>query len=165
MVKDGQPYQATSRTFSSVTFADDNRFYAAMSTGDLRYLIEGDIAAKRVLTVTEDVEGPSLSPDGTRIAFTHINGGADDIDHDHGGHGESEPIWQLSILDLGTLRITHLGETRSVDDQAVWLDDATVAYSLQRPDGTNDIWAVPADGTGSPRMIVPGANSPAPVVA
>jgi len=65
-------------------------------------------------------------------------------------------------LDLDTLRITHLAETRSVDDQAIWLDGATVAYSLQRPDGTNDVWAVPADGTGTPRVLVQAANSPAP---
>jgi len=165
VVRDGQPYHPAEANFSSVTFADDNRFFASMSTGGLRYLVEGDIAAMRVRTVTLDVERPSLSPDGTRIAFTHTDGGADGVDHDHyshNGHGESEITRQLSILDLNTLRITHLGETRSVDDQAVWLDDATVAYSLQRPDGTNDVWAVPADGTGSPRVLVPEANSPAP---
>jgi hypothetical protein len=148
-----------------VTFADDNRFYASMFTGGRSYLVEGDIAAKRVRTVAQGVECPSLSPDGTRIAFKHPSGGAGNQSQGPGGHADHGgflPTWQLSILDLKTLKITHPAETRSVDDQAIWLDGATVAYTLQRPDGTNDVWAVPADATGAPRVLVPGASSPAP---
>ena len=58
--------------------------------------------------------------------------------------------------------ITPLAETRTVDDQPAWLDDSTVAYGIQRSDGVNDVWAVPADGTGTPEVVVPEASSPAP---
>jgi hypothetical protein len=162
VVKDGQPYEAGDMDFSSVTFADDNHFYASMSSDGHRYLIEGDITARRVRTVAEGVECPSLSPDGTRIVFMHANGGVDQHDSGHGAHTGSDITWRLSILDLKTLQIIHLADTRSVDDQAIWLDGATVAYGLQDPDGTNNVWAMPASGTGTPRLLIPGASSPSP---
>ncbi|MEV7007170.1 hypothetical protein [Streptosporangium sp. NPDC051022] len=148
---DGRPYRNSDVNFWGVTFTgDDNRFYATLSTNGHRYLVEGDFAAKTVRTLRENVECPSLSPDGTRIAYKS----AVDADPKKG--------WRLSVLDLATQRITPLAETHSVDDQAVWLDDRTVAYALQTSDGTNNTWSVPADGTGSPRLLIPGANSPSP---
>ncbi len=62
---------------------------------------------------------------------------------------------------MATMRVTPLAETRSIDDQPEWLDNTTVAYTLQRSDGINDIWSLPADGSGTPHLLVPGANSPA----
>jgi hypothetical protein len=60
-----------------------------------------------------------------------------------------------------------LAETRSVDDQVEWLDDATIVYGLPRTGtsgaATSDLWAVPADGTGAPRTLVKDAWSPAVV--
>ncbi|MEU1878544.1 hypothetical protein ABZ470_14630 [Streptosporangium sp. NPDC020072] len=148
---DGRPYRNSDVNFWGVTFAsDDNRFYATLSTNGRRHLVEGDFAAGTVRTLRDNVECPSLSPDGTRIAYKS----AVDADPKKG--------WRLSVLDLATRRVTPLAETRSVDDQAAWLDDRTVAYALQTGDGTNNVWSVPADGTGTPRLLVPGAGSPAP---
>jgi hypothetical protein len=62
----------------------------------------------------------------------------------------------LSVLSLDTLRDHPLAETRNVDDQAEWLDDGSVLYSVE-----SDIYAVPADGTGAPRLFTPRADSPA----
>ncbi|MGQ0837851.1 TolB family protein [Actinokineospora sp.] len=149
---DGRPHRAVDTNFWGVTFAaDDTRFYATMSTGGKRYLVEGDLAAKTVRTLAENVECPSLSPDGTRIAYKAA------VD------GDPQRGWRLSVLDLPTLRVTPLAEPTSVDDQPAWLDDTTVAYALQRDDGTNNVWSVAADGTGEPRLLVEGANSPAVV--
>ncbi|WP_406385834.1 hypothetical protein [Streptomyces sp. NBC_01618] len=59
---------------------------------------------------------------------------------------------------------TPLAETRSVDDQAAWLDDGTVACALPGAAGrASDIWTVPADGTGAPRPAVTGGSSPVAV--
>ncbi|MBP2337662.1 hypothetical protein JOF41_003840 [Saccharothrix coeruleofusca] len=148
---DGEPGQAADRNFWGVTFtADDNRFYATMSTGGHRYLVVGDFAARTLRPLVDNVECPSLSPDGRRIAYKAAVDGAP-------GRG-----WRLSVMDLATLSSTPLAETRSVDDQPAWWDDSAVVYGVQRGDGTNDVWTVPADGTGTPRVLVPEANSPAP---
>lgn len=52
--------------------------------------------------------------------------------------------------------IVLCAETRSVDDQAEWLDDETVLYGL-----AGDVWRVPADGRGSPELYLEDALSPA----
>ncbi|WP_370409971.1 TolB family protein [Streptomyces fradiae] len=148
--RDGRRHRAADINVWGVTFAaDDNRFYATVSSAGRRSLVEGDIAARTLRTLADNVECPSLSPDGRRIAFKQAVG------------ADPAKGWRLSVLDLATLRRTALAETRSVDDQAAWIDDATVAYALQRADGTDDVWTVPADGTGRPRVLVPGAASPA----
>jgi hypothetical protein len=55
-------------------------------------------------------------------------------------------------------------ETRSVDDQAEWLDNDRVLYAMPA-DHANlpDVWSVPADGTGAPRLFLAQAESPAVV--
>ena len=147
---DGRPYRAVDTNFWGITFAgDDNRFYATMSTGGQRHLVEGDFAARTVRTLARNVECPSLSPDGTRIAYKAA------VD------GDPRKGWRLSVLNLATMAVTPTAETRSVDDQPLWTDASTVAYGLQRSDGVNDVWAVDASGDGQPRLLVPQANSPA----
>jgi hypothetical protein len=67
---------------------------------------------------------------------------------------------------LTTGTVTETAETKNIDDQAEWLDNQTVMYGMVRPgEGTasSDIWAVPADGTGAPRLLVSDAWSPAVV--
>ncbi|MDG4837764.1 hypothetical protein O7631_14685 [Micromonospora sp. WMMD967] len=152
ITKDGRRYRHPDVNYWGVTFtADDNRFYATMSTGGRRYLVRGDVAARTVETVKENVECPSLSPDGTRLAFKE----AVDADPAKG--------WRLSVLDLATMRVTATAETTSVDDQAAWLDGGTLAYTLRQDDGRPDVWSVPADGSGAPKLVIPGAESPSPL--
>ncbi len=152
VVRDGRPYRNVDVNFWGVTFAaDDNRFYATMSTQGRRYLVRGDLAARTVETLRDNVECPSLSPDGTRIAFKQ----AVDADPARG--------WRLSVLDLASMRVTGTAEQASVDDQAAWLDGATLAYTMRNDDGSPDVWSVPADGSGTPRRLVAGAESPSPL--
>lgn len=147
---EGKPYSAADLNFWGVTFAqDDNRFFATMSTGSHRYLVEGDFAARTIRTVRDGVECPSLSVDGKRIAFKAA------LD------GDPARGWRLSVLDLASGVITPLAETRSVDDQPAWLDTRTVAYGIPRGGGHSDVWAVPADGSGVARLLIPEAESPA----
>ncbi len=143
----GKRFQNVDFNYWGVTFApdDSNRFYATLGTGGHTYLVEGDVAARTVKVLRDGVECPSVSPDGTRIAFkSRISGG---------GVGE-DVKWRLSVLSLDTLADHPLAETRNVDDQAEWLDDGTVLYGLE-----SDTWAVPADGTGEPRLFARRADS------
>jgi hypothetical protein len=147
---DGKPHQAADLNFWGVTFTrDDRHFYATMSTAGHRYLVAGDFAAHTVAALRENVECPSLSPDGTRVAFKSA------VD------GEPAKGWRLSVLDLATSKVTAAAETRSVDDQPAWLDDHTLGYGVPRGPGHADVWSVPADGSGSPRLLIPEAESPA----
>jgi WD40 repeat protein len=148
----GRPYRNQDRNFWGVTFAaDDNRFYATMSTSGHRYLVQGDYAARSLQTVTENVECPSLSPDGNRLAFKQARGG----DPDNG--------WRLSVLDLRSLRVTRLAETRSIDDQPAWISADKVAYTVRDSSGTPSVWSTSSDGRGRPELLVADAESPAPL--
>jgi hypothetical protein len=53
------------------------------------------------------------------------------------------------------MKETPLADDRSVDDQAAWLDDDTVAYAVG-----DDVYSVPADGSGEAELIAPDAASP-----
>lgn len=132
--------------FWGVTFArDSDVFYATLATGGKAYLIRGSVSGRTAQVLQENVECPSLSPDETRVVHKRRTGTKDNP-------------WRLTVLDLKTMRETPLAETRSVDDQAEWLDDDHVLYGL---DG--DIWVAAADGTGIPRRLIRGGESPAVV--
>jgi hypothetical protein len=150
--RDGQVVNAVDRNLWGVTFAaDSNTFYATLSTGGTQYLVRGDVAARTMTVLRAGVECPSLSPDGTRIAFKkRVSGPLGRVE------------WRLSVLDVKTLVDHPLAETRSVDDQAEWLNNTTVLYSLPRSNsGTpaQDTWSVRADGTGKPVEFLAGAFS------
>jgi hypothetical protein len=154
IVKDGQPYSSADVNFWGVTVAKDDRlFYATMSTKGQTYLVEGDLQQHRVTTIATNVECPSLSPDNTRLVFKKR------VDAEDG----RQP-WRLWVLDLRTMAEKPLTEDRSVDDQAAWLDDATIAYSLPLVGtSTYDTWTVPASGSGAPALLLRGASSPSPL--
>jgi len=139
---DDRRYFASDVNYWGITFAPDgNRFYATLASRGTTRLVEADRARYQGKVLRENVECPSLSPDGGRIAFKKK---------------VSEGVWRLAVLDLTTSRETDLAETRNVDDQALWSDDSTVLYGLD--DG---VWSVPADGTGTPHLLAGNAASPA----
>ncbi len=156
VLHDGKRYDAADMNVWGVTFADGNRFYATVASRGRIWLAEGDVARRELRTLREGVECPSLSPDGTRVAYKERDG--------------SEPAsWRLHVLDLRTGHDVALAETRVVDDQVEWLDNDQVAYGMARQVGNSyigdetDVWVVPADGSGQPRVLVPRAWSPAVV--
>jgi hypothetical protein len=149
IIKEGRPYHAADVNFWGVTFADDGHFYATLATKGQTYLVHGDVAAQTLTTMRTNVECPSLSPDGTRLVFKKR---VPDADPD-------EP-WRLYALDLKTMEETPLAESRSVDDQVVWSDEHTVMYGLAGDYG-DDLWSVPADGTGKAERVAVAALNPA----
>jgi hypothetical protein len=143
VTKDGQRFDAVDFNFWGVTFdpQHSNRFYATLATGDHHYLIEGGVREHSMRVLRDGVECPSLSPNGKQIAYKSRVG--------------TENRWRLRVLDVATLHGHGLAEKRSIDDQVEWLNDRTLAYSEGR-----NVYTVPADGGGHPRILVRAATSP-----
>jgi hypothetical protein len=150
----GQAVTSADRNFWGVTFGrDPDTFYATAASGGQTWLVRGDVTDRTLVAVRGNAECPSLSPDGTRIAYKTRTAGSPP------GH------WAVAVLDLATNRETVLPEKRSVDDQVEWLDDSTVLYALPRTDtvGDSDVWAVDSAGRTEPARLVEHAWSPAVV--
>lgn len=168
VTQDGRAFHEADFNFWGVTFEPDSRhFYATLGSGGKTYLIHGDVRSHTATVVTTGVECPSLSPDGRLIAFKK--------------RVSDDPVaWRLWILDVATGRAHATAETRPVDDQASWVDDHTVMYGLAENAGAASsgqrggadpsaieagssidtaMWAVPADGTGTPRLVLDHAWS------
>jgi Tol biopolymer transport system component len=144
--RDGRRFKAPDFNFWGVTFArDSDTFYATLSSGGTNYLVTGRISTRRARVVRAGVECPSLSPNGTRIAYKHR---------------VSRDAWQLWLYDLQTGAERALSrETRNLDDQVDWLDDEHVIYQMVGSGGAN-VWSIEASGVAAPRLLVAHAFSP-----
>jgi hypothetical protein len=151
ITRDGRPFKAQDFNFWGITFADADRFYATLGTGGETYLVEARASTRQGRVLRAGVECPSLSPDRTRVVFKKRTTSALRL------------VWRPAVLELASGRETVLAETRSVDDQSEWFDNDHVAYGLpsESTPGSTDVWIVPADGTGTPRMLARDAWSPA----
>lgn len=150
----GKRVNPIDRNVWGVTFADDdNTFYATVATAGTPYLVRGDLRARTLTGIRRIAECPSLSPDGSEVAYKKNAGG-------------STPHWSIAVLDLATGRETVLaGESRSVDDQVEWLDADTLLYGMPRSGqaGVSDVWAIKTDAAASPVLFIKQAWSPSVV--
>lgn len=153
LLLDGKRSAPVDRNYWGITFVDDTTFYATvgMTTKGITYLVKGDLATRTFTSVASTVECPSLSPDGKRIAFKRVTDGSGATVH-----------WTPAVLDLSSGKVTVLErETRSIDDQIVWLDDRTLLYGApNETPGDTDVWSLAADGSAGPKMYIQHAWSP-----
>jgi hypothetical protein len=154
LIHDGESIKPIDRNYWGVTFAaNDDTFYATVRWSKHTWLVRGSIAQRKLVTLHEDAECPSLSPDGKNIVYKQRG---------------NLPLgkWRLVDYNIASGSVTPLAETRSVDDQAEWLDNGHVIYGLPRTRSqptVNDVWSVPTSGSGAPKLLIPQASSPAVV--
>lgn len=127
-----------------------NRFMATVGAGGHVFLAQGDIQAKTLTLLRTEMECPSFSPDGTRVAFKRRNPA--------GG-------WLPAVYEFESGREWVMKEVRSIDDQIEWLDNETIAYELARATTSTtvndtDVMVRKADGRGVSTLLLSNAGSP-----
>jgi hypothetical protein len=149
--RDGKRIKAADFNFWGVTFAaDSGTFYATLQTGGRTHLVRGDLGLRTLTVIYDDLECPSLSPDGKSIAFKKRVGPA-------------LAPWRIYVLDLATMKERPVeAESRSIDDQMEWLDNGHILYGTQRSSQTavRDVWVAPIDGPGPAKVFLSEAESP-----
>lgn len=149
----GERFSAKDFNFWGVTFArDGDTFYASLRTAGKTYLVRGSVEKRSFAVLRENVECPSLSPDGRRIAFKKFV-------------GPDPGAWRIATVDLATMQERLVaGETRYVDDQMEWFDADRILYAVpRRTTASADVWMVPVDGDTPARIFIPLAESPSVV--
>ena len=144
MTKDGKPFDAVDFNFWGVTFAkDSNRFYATLrhaagtttwSKATSRERDDAGAARRRRVPVALSGRHPDRLQEPDR---------------------QREPLAAARSSTWRPCEDHPVAEQRSIDDQVEWLDDDTLVYS----DGL-DVYTVPADGSGAPRLVLRDATSP-----
>ncbi len=150
----GETISRADSNFWGVTFLPDKQgFYATLSSAGEHHLVKGDIPSRTVTVIHDQVECPSVSPDGTRVAYKRRKTGLGEVG------------WDIRVLRLGDGQDVALADERSIDDQLEWLDNEHVIYSVpdrSSPAVTN-VWISRADGTGEAALFLDNAYSPAVV--
>lgn len=154
LLVDGQKVTADDRNFWGVTFSsDDNTFFATAASGGHHWLVRGNLRGRSMVAIKDGAECPSLSPDGTKIAYKKNLSTT------------TTPRWTLAVLDFATGAETQLPIDANVDDQAEWLDDGTLLYGLADPQkpGDSNVYSIPIDGQHGPALFLAHAWSPSVV--
>lgn len=155
LMVNGERLLTTDRNIWGVTFVpgQGDTFYATAASSGRIWLVKGSLSGRTLTAVHDNVECPSISPDGTRIAYKKNDGGA------------LTAHWRVAILDIASGQETVLSEKRSVDDQIEWLDNSTVLYGLadETTEGDSNIWKLDTEPAAQPSLFIAHAWSPSVV--
>lgn len=148
---EGAPLTASDANYWGLTVGSDDRtFYATLASGGFTWLVKGDLVSKSVTSLRRDAECPSLSPDGTKVAYKKRI-------------GRLGP-WDLAVLDLATGTEKRLPGTAGIDDQATWLTESELAFAAVPKDAKLPaVHVAPADGSQPAKVLIADATSPSPV--
>lgn len=149
---EGAPLTASDINYWGLTVGSDDRtFYATLASGGFTWLVKGDLVSKSVTSLRRDAECPSLSPDGTKVAYKKRI-------------GRLGP-WDLAVLDLATNTEKRLPGTAGIDDQATWLTESELAFAAVPKDAKLPaVHVAPVDGSQPAKVLIPEATSPSPVM-
>lgn len=150
MMVDGHELTAIDRNVWGVTFAGGDAFYATVASGGKTWLMSGSFSDKRLESVTENAECPSISPDGQHIAYKKRRSGAGVVH------------WDIAVRDLSSGQETLMPLEQGLDDQVEWLDNGTLLFGLPREDavGDSDIYSIDVEADAQPHLLIEHAWSP-----
>lgn len=155
LLVNGERVTAADRNIWGVTFVpgQPDAFYATASSQGKIWLVRGSLQDKTLTVTATGIECPSVSPDGTRIAYKKSVSGT------LVGHRN------IAVLDIASGTETVLAEQRDIDDQLEWLDASTVVYGVPRDESgqDSDIWSLATDPAAQPSLFIEHAWSPAVV--
>jgi len=113
--------------------------YRAGDTGETRQLALVDRTGKTIQTFNREsaaMVNPSLSPDGTRVAFNRLSGTFD--------------VWLLDALRGNLTRVT---DNPAIDVQPVWADASSLIFTSNQR-GNYSLYRQPARVTASNEMLL-----------
>ncbi len=151
---EGETISRPDFNFWGVTFSPDgNEFYATLSSAGQHHLVRGDVLSRTATVIKDQVECPSVSPDGKRVAYKRRK------------TVEGRVEWNLRVLRLDDGTDVPLVDQRNIDDQLEWLDNDHVLYSVpdESSPAVTNVWTSRADGTGKTEPFIDEAYSPAVV--
>lgn len=150
MTINGSELTALDSNVWGVTFSSDDTFFATVASGGKTWLASGSLQDKALTSVVENAECPSISPDGTRVAFKKRRAGMGAVH------------WDVSVLDLASGDETQIPLERSIDDQIEWLDNDTMLFGQPRTSaiGDSDILSLKPAANAKPKLFIAHAWSP-----
>lgn len=150
---DGRQLSAVDRNVWGVTFASDQVFYATVASGGATWLVEGNLAQRRMESVIENAECPSVSPDESTVAYKKRR--------DQAGLAH----WDIALLELATGKETVIPLPQGFDDQLEWLDEDTLLFGMPRQGsvGDSDVYSIEAVAQAVPQLFIEHAWSPSVV--
>lgn len=152
MVK-GKELTAIDRNVWGVTFANEDKFYATVGSGGRTWLVKGSVSSREMNTMWENAECPSISPDGSKIAYKKRSSNVGLVH------------WDIAVLDLKSMEEILIPLENGFDDQVEWLDSRTLLFGSPRTDtaGDSDVYSVLAVANARPQLLIEHAWSPSVV--